>query len=187
MLSNHKHDVWFALDGLKGIHEIYRQGTDFDKTMANAEAFINAGGHATWQFIPWKHNEHQLKECIKLSQQKGFKKFKLVNAVRDKQTKPFRHWQTGEVVVLEHWSQAAKKNLYLQSSRTIDYTMCMHLNQSSVYLNATGELSPCCFLNLTRASSTLDLIGDIKTELASKPSTTCIHFCGQVKSNDSHS
>jgi hypothetical protein len=30
-LSDREHDVWFALDGLKGVHEIYRQGTNFDK------------------------------------------------------------------------------------------------------------------------------------------------------------
>ena len=33
LLKDIDHDVWFALDGLKGVHEIYRQGTDFDKTI----------------------------------------------------------------------------------------------------------------------------------------------------------
>jgi sulfatase maturation enzyme AslB (radical SAM superfamily) len=60
LLKDLNHDVWFCLDGLKGVHEIYRQGTDFDKTVANAQAFISAGGYATWQFIPWAHNEHLL-------------------------------------------------------------------------------------------------------------------------------
>jgi len=78
LLKDLNHDVWFCLDGLKGVHEIYRQGTDFDKTVANAKAFISAGGYATWQFIPWAHNEHQIKDCMRLSQQMGFKKVFLV-------------------------------------------------------------------------------------------------------------
>ena len=28
-LANVDHDVWFGIDGLSGVHEIYRQGTDF--------------------------------------------------------------------------------------------------------------------------------------------------------------
>jgi sulfatase maturation enzyme AslB (radical SAM superfamily) len=103
VLADIDHDIWFALDGLKGVHEIYRQGTDFDKTIANAQAFIAAGGTATWQFIPWEHNEHQIMACMKMSQDLGFKNFKFVKSVR----KDFegRHWRTGESIMFNGWSK----------------------------------------------------------------------------------
>ena len=76
--------VEFAIDGLEDTHSIYRQGTDFNKIISNATAFINAGGTAYWQFIPFKHNEHQIKDCIRLSQKLGFKKFNFVKNARYK-------------------------------------------------------------------------------------------------------
>jgi hypothetical protein len=67
------HEVYFALDGLEGTHEIYRQGTNWKKIIDNATAFIQAGGTAIWQFIPWAHNEAQIMDCLRLSQELGFK------------------------------------------------------------------------------------------------------------------
>jgi sulfatase maturation enzyme AslB (radical SAM superfamily) len=179
LLQDIDHDVWFCLDGLKGVHEIYRQGTDFDKTIANAKAFISAGGNATWQFIPWAHNEHQIKDCMRLSQQLGFKKFKFVFSVRKKIQG--RHWQTGQAVEFLPWSKDAelnplnKKNLYLEEKN------CRHLTQPSVYLNANGQLSACCFFNTQMCSNTLDGLPDIKNLNAiGQAPTTCVEWCGSA-------
>ena len=178
-LSDQEHDVWFALDGLKGVHEIYRQGTDFDKTIANACAFIKAGGSATWQFIPWAHNEHQIKDCMRLSQTLGFKKFKFVKSVR----KNFqgRHWRTGELIEFNGWSKDKNfnrreevfpiKNQVLESD-------CMHLTLPSVYLNATGKISACCEFNIRRQVDSFDDLPNIKQELSDKPYQTCLQACG---------
>ena len=71
-------DIWFAIDGIGDTHSYYRQGTNYDRVIENAQAFINAGGSAYWQFIPFAHNESQIEECIKLSQKMKFKKFEFV-------------------------------------------------------------------------------------------------------------
>lgn len=178
-LQNVDHNVWFALDGLKGIHEIYRQGTDFDKSIANAQSFIGAGGSATWQFIPWAHNEHQIKDCIRLSQKIGFKKFKLVKSVR----KDFigRHWKTGEPIKFDAWSQDKKFNrreeIFAIKNQVLK-TDCMHLSLPSVYVNANGKLSPCCEFNHYRQLESFDDIPDIEFEIKHKPHQTCLHACG---------
>ena len=177
LLKNKDHDVWFGLDGLKGVHEIYRQGTDFDKTIANAKAFIAAGGHATWQFIPWAHNEHQIKDCIRLSQQIGFKKFKFVTSVREHLQA--KHWQTGQVIEFRPWSRSATTNTYnLNPERnSLKLSDCRHLTNATVYLNANGKISPCCYLNVHRTADT-DVLPDIASEIASQPYPLCLTNCG---------
>jgi MoaA/NifB/PqqE/SkfB family radical SAM enzyme len=92
-LNDIEHDVWFGIDGLAGVHEIYRQGTSFEKIINNAQSFISSGGYATWQFIPYKHNEHQIKDCLKLSQRLNFKKFRLAKLYREQTLA--KHYQTG--------------------------------------------------------------------------------------------
>jgi sulfatase maturation enzyme AslB (radical SAM superfamily) len=177
LLKDKNHDVWFCLDGLKGVHEIYRQGTNFDKTIANAQAFISAGGCATWQFIPWAHNEHQIKDCIQLSQKMGFKKFKFITSVREKFQA--RHWQTGQTIEFQPWSQSKVTNTYhLNPDRnSLKVTDCRHLKNKTVYLNANGKLSSCCYLNLRRTIDN-DVLHDIKTEINTDPHPLCLANCG---------
>ncbi len=177
LLKNKNHDVWFGLDGLKGVHEIYRQGTDFDKTIENAKAFINAGGYATWQFIPWAHNEHQIKDCMRLSQKIGFKKFKFITSVREQLQA--KHWQTGQTIEFRPWSKSTTTNTYhLNPERTsLKLSDCRHLAKSTVYLNANGKISPCCYLNIHRTADE-DVLPDIASEISSKPYPLCLTRCG---------
>jgi MoaA/NifB/PqqE/SkfB family radical SAM enzyme len=177
------HDVWFGIDGLEGVHEIYRQGTDFQKVIRNAQAFIGAGGHATWQFIPFKHNQSQIKECIKLSQSLGFKKFKVKKSFRKHKTIS-RHWKTGETFMLEpadiyqqYWN-IIKKDQVLEDD-------CMHLSMPSIYVSADGSVSPCCYLsNQLETSSVVQLLKtvDIASSLH-KPLSQCLNNCGSCSNN----
>jgi len=173
------HDVWFGIDGLSGTHEIYRQATDFNRIIENAKAFIDAGGYATWQFIPFKHNEHEIKKCIKLSQDLGFKKFKIVKSFRSEKT-VLKHWKSGEESVLEPADVYAKNWITSKPNRVLEKD-CMHLNQPGVYLSAQGIVSPCCYLdgeitelqieNLLKNNSIADM-------LSHKPVSTCLKNCG---------
>jgi sulfatase maturation enzyme AslB (radical SAM superfamily) len=179
LLKDIDHDVWFALDGLKGVHEIYRQGTDFDKTIANARSFISGGGHATWQFIPWAHNEHQIKDCMQLSQQLGFKKFKFVFSVR----KEFqgRHWQTGQPIEFRPWGQDSVLNPLNQKKIYLEEKNCHHLTQSSLYLNANGSLNVCCYYNTYQSKDQVNQLHNIRqlNALSDVPSN-CIKWCGSA-------
>lgn len=175
-LSDIDHDVWFALDGLKGVHEIYRQGSDFDKSIANAQSFIDAGGSATWQFIPWAHNEHQILECIKLSQQLKFKKFKLVKSVRDNFNA--RHWKSNETIEFRPWKHDKQFNKNKKDKNLVLEKDCMHLSWPGVYLNANGKLSSCCEFNISRQFDRFDQLPNIRNELATQPHRTCLRSCG---------
>ena len=43
--------VIFSLDGLKDTTYLYRQNVNWDICMDPAEAFINAGGRARWDYL----------------------------------------------------------------------------------------------------------------------------------------
>ena len=118
LLKDFDHEVWFCLDGLADTHSIYRQGTDFDTIIDNAKAFIEAGGSAVWQFIPWEHNQHQIKDCIVMSQRIGFKRFEFVKDVRKNFTA--RHYRTGEVINMVPWKNERLINKYDQDRQHIE-------------------------------------------------------------------
>lgn len=170
-----EHEVWFCLDGLADTHSIYRQGTDFDTIIKNATAFMAAGGVAVWQFIPWKHNEHQIKDCIRLSQKLGFKRFEFIRDVR-KDFEP-KHYQTGQVIEIHPWGSDQKVNRLEQVKTTVLAKNCRHLSQPSVYLNANGKVSPCCFFNTNTCEDRIEQLPNIADEL-NTPRSVCLRYCG---------
>ena len=171
-LANIDHDVWFGIDGLAGVHEIYRQGTDYNKILENAQAFISAGGYATWQFIPYAHNEHQIKDCIRESQRAGFRKFKLVKLYRN--TVVAKNYQTGEEFPLLP-PKEFQHIIRMPKTRTqVDPNNCMHLSYPSVYLSANGKLSLCCYLARSKQFDTFeDMLSTV--DLTDK---VCLTNCG---------
>lgn len=176
-LSNINHDVWFGIDGIGDIHEIYRQATSYEKVIENARAFIDAGGTATWQFIPFKHNEHQITDCIKLSQQYKFSKFKLVQSYRN--ITDVQHWKTGESFRLEN-SELYQTMFFKPKQGILKKENCIHLTQPGIYLSASGKISPCCYFanhkwfdNIEEMFYNIDIENTLDT-----PDTVCLANCG---------
>lgn len=176
ILKGTDHEVWFCLDGLADTHAIYRQGTDFDTIINNAKIFMVHGGVAVWQYIPWEHNQHQIKDAIRMSQQLGFKRFEFIQDVR----KDFvaRDYQTGAEIKIRPWQEDQKLNRYEKNRSTLKLENCRHLSQPSVYLNANGQLSPCCFFNTHLCANSLNELPDIASEL-NNPRENCIWHCSQ--------
>jgi len=77
-----KGKVVFGIDGLEDTNHIYRRGTVFSVVIKNAKAFIQAGGRAQWDFIVFKHNEHQVEKARKLSKELGFETFQIKRTSR---------------------------------------------------------------------------------------------------------
>jgi len=74
--------VVFSIDGLADTNHLYRQNTIFDKIIENAQAFIDAGGRARWDYIVFAHNEHQVEQAEALSKKMGFEKFQYKKSAR---------------------------------------------------------------------------------------------------------
>jgi len=169
-LKDMNHKIYFAIDGLEDTHKIYRQGTDYKKIIENATAFISSGGNAIWQFIPFAHNEHQLKECLILSKKLGFKNFDIVK--RPRVNSNATHYKTGKKINLEPWTYQ-DKFFNTITSHNEKNSSCMHLEYSSLYVSANGKISPCCYLPKIEYNEELE----IKKELTYNPRKECVEYC----------
>jgi MoaA/NifB/PqqE/SkfB family radical SAM enzyme len=177
LLHDINHDVWFGIDGMAGVHEIYRQGTDYDKIIANAQAFIKQGGYATWQYIPYAHNEHQIKDCLRTSQKLGFKKFTLVKNFRN--ITKIKHFKTGAESKLDPPQELRQIINFVNRNSVVDVKDCMHLSQPGIYLGANGKLSYCCYhhrLNLIK--NQFDTLEELQYNTIDISNKICINSCG---------
>lgn len=149
-----KHNVVFAIDGLKDTHHLYRVNTDFDKIIENAKAFISEGGTAEWMFIRFKHNEHQTEEVKEMARQLGFKNFNLKNSSRfllkpevdvlDKNGNLTHLVEPPSDVPLKF----IDKNIimsYKNIMKDLDID-CYALKNKEIYIDAFKNVFPCCWL-----------------------------------------
>ena len=171
-----EHEIWFTIDGIGETHEYYRQGTKYDRVIENATAFIQAGGTAMWQFVPFAHNEHQIKDCLRLSKQLGFASFKFIKGARYKDTA--YHYKTGESLDIKPPSQnkeiPTNHKLFDNKEKTLEIQDCMHLEIPSIFLSAKGLLTPCCHL---RDLPLTDV--DIYSSITNKNfRQDCLQYCG---------
>jgi len=80
LFSKQRQDHWrwqvtWSIDGLEDTNHLYRRNVEWKNLMENAQAFIDAGGYADWDYLIFKHNEHQIDEAQALSKQMGFGQF----------------------------------------------------------------------------------------------------------------
>lgn len=80
LFAKQRRDHWrwqvtFSIDGLEDTNHLYRRNVEWDRVTANAQAFIDAGGFAEWDFLIFEHNEHQIDEAKELSKKMGFVNF----------------------------------------------------------------------------------------------------------------
>lgn len=154
MSVNRKSRVDFHIDGLKDTNSFYRRNTSFEKIIANAKAFIKSGGNANWEFIPFRHNEHQIKKAHQLSRELGFKRFtvKKSNWMFTPE-RPRIHFTTadGKKCFLEAPSAcyvpSTKKNRLAMASIPLDKTTihCLTLKMNEIYISCECLLYPCCW------------------------------------------
>lgn len=148
--------VIFGIDGLQDTHHLYRIATDWDKIIENAKTFISSGGIAKWHMLVFEHNEHQVNDCEKLSDKLGFKEFTI------KHTSRFRD---NKLQVLDDYSNVLYSIKPTNKSRNITSQLkdirsfennkihCKVKQSQEIYVSASGNVSPCCWLDLEWASN----------------------------------
>lgn len=156
--------VGFALDGLADTHSLYRQDTDWNRVIENAQGLIQAGGNASWRFIPFDHNRHQENECRRLARELGFKQFQNIGQGRDRgyvfnRDGTYSHligapYQESDLTNPPTIDKLLEYHLTWFSPATIKHEQdtpdlkinCYHKKVKELYIAANGEVYPCCWL-----------------------------------------
>jgi MoaA/NifB/PqqE/SkfB family radical SAM enzyme len=68
-------NITFSIDGLEDTNHIYRRGVKWISVLNSLKAFIDSGGNAHWDFLVFKHNEHQVEEAREFANNIGINKF----------------------------------------------------------------------------------------------------------------
>lgn len=166
--------VIFAIDGLEDTHAIYRRGTRFEKAVENARAFIGAGGRAQWDFLVFRHNEHQLDEARRFAEDWGFESFVPKFSGRfyrgyyenDPKLKEDERWDSfpihdGDRQVVEYLQPSANASHvnpafeqmaehFVRDGSLIPHwdgakICCSVLQNRSIFVAADGSVFPCCW------------------------------------------
>lgn len=149
--------VVFCIDGLADTHEIYRRKTSYEKVMANAQSFIQAGGKATWQFIVFKHNEHQIQEAKKLSKDLGFAKIDFMYSDRFDVDNKFAVYENNEhlydlekskdqVLLRDKLGAEPGDKYWKKMNENKGEISCVWSLAKKLYIHSDGLVYPCCML-----------------------------------------
>jgi MoaA/NifB/PqqE/SkfB family radical SAM enzyme len=141
ILNQPRDYVVFSIDGLESTNATYRRNVVWNKLMINARAFIEAGGSAHWDMLVYRHNQHEVDECEQLARNLGFSWFR---------AKVSKRGFTESLQFPSGWQPI-----------TVDASIieCRALKEQSVYIDAQGNVSPCCWLG----SRQQDFITDVDT------------------------
>jgi|TARA_B110000879_G_C11159100_1_gene508256 MoaA/NifB/PqqE/SkfB family radical SAM enzyme len=128
----------FHIDGDEDTNHMYRVGTRFDKIMANAKGFIDAGGQANWTFIPFAHNEHVIDKCEKIANDMGFISFKVKKTYRVGNNNP------GVGTEIELPSEKFMNEVVHKKTET--EIRCKVKEDDELYIACDGDIAPCCWV-----------------------------------------
>ncbi len=142
--------VVFGIDGIGEKHSLYRIGTDWNLIMRNAQIFISAGGEAEWHMLAFDHNRTQVAEAKKISEDTGFKDFKLKHTsrfVKDYFPVLDNDGKTLYQLKPTDKSKTLTQNLIAAKMDSMSEISCKAKKYSQIYIAADGTVSPCCWLD----------------------------------------
>lgn len=183
-----QHDLCvFSIDGLGDTNHLYRRRTQFEKIMENAQAYIQAGGRARWDFLVFRHNEHQVEEAELLAKKMGFKQFRIRKTSRFAYSPdgPLKHRVLNSKGEVEYYLEPPTQEAYLNETRKefeaivksehedrLNLTQqiaCLKKTQfQRIYINALMKVWPCCFISADTLQPNTKAYKDIQTRVLDK-------------------
>jgi MoaA/NifB/PqqE/SkfB family radical SAM enzyme len=149
--------IEFCLDGLEDTHHLYRQDTDFNKIIQNAQSYMSTGGVAVWKMILFEHNKHQVELAKQRSIEYGFNSFQLEDHGRNNGPVFDRKGNLSHVMgnwngftdiesILKFQNDPNKKNYSYPQYNPARKLNCFTKQVKSIYISANGKVYPCCYL-----------------------------------------
>ena len=183
-------EVRFSIDGLEDTNHIYRQDVQWNKVMERANWFIKAGGHAVWKWIPFAHNNHQEEETRKFAFEMGFKNFDVEDHGRNygpalDRAGNITHWilprdgslQPANYDVPAGIQRYKETHQNFHPEEKIYDIKCEHLIMKDTFINAKGDIAPCCYHGNDMPDRPLVKIEDLPKLMATWKTTKCNPVC----------
>lgn len=165
VLNQPRDYVVFSIDGLEDTNHIYRKNVDWAKLMSNVQSYISAGGIAHWDMLVYRHNEHQVDQCQQLAKDLGFRWFR---------AKVSRRPLIDNLQAPVHWTVPTVKNGPIE---------CAALRDQSMYINAQGKPSPCCWLGADLKNKITDVDQVQASWNSADPHPVCKKICSTNSGN----
>ena len=166
--AGEKSHIQFHIDGLEDTNHIYRVGVKWDKLIRNVKAYISTGAIADWYYIPFMHNEDQIEEARKLSNEIGFRHFAVKISTR------FQNSKSG---FFENGAQLfppLDPRYNVDDMQVNGELVCFAEARKEIYIDAWNRFWPCCWTGSKFAKST-SFNNDLKTrsieQILSDPET----------------
>jgi MoaA/NifB/PqqE/SkfB family radical SAM enzyme len=144
--------VQFSIDGLQETNHLYRRGSNWNKIMENAKAFIAAGGHAQWQYIEFPWNEKDTQAAKELAIAMGFKSFKY-RRDRSGTPSPGKYEENinfSKRIASLSWKEYVSKLEQQQIGKDIE---CFSQEDGMYFIGYDAKVWPCCFLHNAKWNS----------------------------------
>ena len=140
--------ITFAIDGLEDTNHLYRKNAKWNSIMTAIDTLKDRQFKMTWQFIPFKHNQHQILEAGNLSKALGFDEFKLLQSDRwlgKKDLMPDREY-------VDNYYKTQQEVLINPEFSLDMQPKCLknNLPSESLYVDAEGDFYPCCWIGTYR-------------------------------------
>mgnify|MGYP002622070000 CR=1 FL=1 len=129
-------NVIWGIDGLEDTNHIYRRNVEWNKLQENFRTYIAAGGRASWQFIYFKHNEHQDELAKQRSIDEGFERIKFRGTKRTEQKVIQPGQGKHELAIKETTEKVVCKACFRPEYHGLD---------TGLYTTVQGTVLPCCW------------------------------------------
>ena len=167
--------VIFSIDGLEDTNHLYRRNVKWNKLIENVSSFISVGGKAYWDFLVFKHNQHQIETAEKLSKQLGFKQFNRKTTTRWDDFDKDGNWLQRNKIEIDDYALEKpeektvkdidnKRDIKIQEATT--NKICCHSfsrKNVEIFLHANGNVSPCCWLGDLKIHESKNIIKDYES------------------------
>jgi len=80
-ILDRKDRMTFGVDGIETNH-LYRQNTEIDKILSHMRICCESPVNVRWDFLAFKHNEHEYEKCQELANEMGVDDFRLRRTAR---------------------------------------------------------------------------------------------------------
>lgn len=143
--------IIFSIDGVGDVNARYRVGSNWEKILANIRATAQTGVLLRWDFIVFRHNEHQIEEARELARRLGFNQINFRSPSRlslqpsmgfeppfNPQYAPQNAQQLSQI--------QAKYGSFEQYVKQTRIHCKTQIDHPSVFLDFRGEIWPCTWL-----------------------------------------